>query len=47
MSHAEWLVLMVYMLDWNKYFTLIETILGVRYVYTYQNDTIKEVSYAI
>ena len=47
MSNVEWLVLMVYMLDWNKYFTFIETILGIRYAYTYKNDQIREVSYAI
>jgi hypothetical protein len=38
---------MVYMLDWNKHFTFIETLLGIRYVYTYKNDTIREVSYAV
>ena len=32
----EWLVLMVYMLDWNRHFTFIETLLGIR-----------EVSYAV
>jgi len=47
MSNVEWLILMVYMLDWNKHFTVIETLLGVRYAYTYKNDQIKDVSYAI
>jgi hypothetical protein len=47
MSNVEWLILMVYMLDWNKHFTFIETLLGIRYVYTYKNDQIREVSYAI
>lgn len=47
MSNMEWLILMVYMLDWNKHFTFIETLLGIRYVYTYKNDQIREVSYAI
>lgn len=47
MSNVEWLILMVYMLDWNKHFTFIETLLGIRYVYTYKNDQIRDVSYAI
>lgn len=47
MSNVEWLILMVYMLDWNKHFTFIETLLGIRYVYTYKNDRIREVSYAV
>lgn len=47
MSNVEWLILMVYMLDWNKHFTFIETLLGIRYVYTYKNDQIREVSYAV
>jgi hypothetical protein len=47
MSNVEWLILMVYMLDWNKHFTFIETLLGIRYVYTYKNDRIREVSYVI
>jgi hypothetical protein len=47
MSNAEWLILMVFMLDWNKYFNLLETILGIRYAYTFKNNQTKEVSYAI
>ena len=47
MSNVEWLILMVYMLDWNKHFTFIETLLGIRYAYTYKNDQIREVSYVI
>ena len=47
MSNVEWLILMVYMLDWNKHFTFIETLLGIRYVYTYKNDQIRDVSYAV
>jgi hypothetical protein len=47
MSNMEWFILMVYMLDWNKHFTFIETLLGIRYVYTYKNDQIRDVSYAI
>jgi hypothetical protein len=47
MSSVEWLVLMVYMLDWNRHFTFIETLLGIRYAYTYKNDQIREVSYAV
>lgn len=47
MSNVEWLILMVYMLDWNKHFTFIESLLGISYVYTYKNDQIREVSYAV
>lgn len=38
---------MVYMLDWNKHFTFIETLLGINYVYTYKNDQIRDISYAV
>jgi hypothetical protein len=47
MSNVEWLILMVYMLGWNKHFTFIETLLGIDYGYTYKNDKIRDVSYAI
>jgi hypothetical protein len=47
MSHVEWLILIVYMLDWNKHFTFIETLLGINYTHTYANDRIRDVSYAI
>ena len=47
MSNMEWFILMVYMLDWNKHFTFIETLLGIQYVYTYKNDQIRDVSYAL
>ena len=43
----EWQVLMVYMLDWNRHFTFIETLLGISYAYTYKNDQIRDVSYAV
>ena len=38
---------MVYMLDWNKHFTFIETLLGITYAYTYKNDQIRDVSYKV
>lgn len=38
---------MAYLLGWNKYFSVLETLLGIRYVYTFQNEQIKDVSYAI
>lgn len=47
MSSVEWLILMVYMLGWNKHFTFIESLLGITYVYTYKNDQIRDVSYAV
>jgi hypothetical protein len=47
MSNVEWLILMVYMLDWNKHFTFIETLLGINYAYTYKNDQIRDVSYKV
>jgi hypothetical protein len=47
MSNVEWLILMVYMLDWNKHFTFIETLLGISYAYTYKNDQIRDVSYKV
>ena len=47
MSNVEWLVLMVYMLGWNKHFTFMESLLGISYVYTYKNDQIRDVSYAV
>lgn len=47
MSNVEWFVLMVYMLGWNKHFTFIESLLGISYVYTYKNDQIRDVSYAV
>jgi hypothetical protein len=47
MSNVEWMIMMVYMLDWNKHFTFLETMLGISYVYTYKNDQIRDVSYAI
>lgn len=46
-GNVELAVLMVYMLDLNKHFTFLETIFGISYAYTYKNDQIKEVSYAI
>lgn len=47
MSNVEWLILIVYMLGWDKHFTFIETLLGINYVYTYKNDRIRDVSYAV
>ncbi len=47
MSNVEWLILMVYMLDWNKHFTFIESLLGITYAYTYKNDQIRDVSYKV
>lgn len=47
MSNAEWLILMVFMLNWNKHFNFIETVLRIRYAYTFKNNQTREVSYAI
>jgi hypothetical protein len=47
MSHVEWLILMVYMLGWNKPFAFVESFLGISCAYNYKNDQIREISYAI
>lgn len=47
MENVEWLMLMVFMLDLSKRFTLIEKVLRIRYVYTYKNDQLKDVSYKL
>lgn len=47
MSNVEWMTLIVYLLDWNKHFTFVEALLGIPYGYTYKNDQIRDVSYAI
>lgn len=47
MSNVEWMMLIVYMLEWNKHFTFIEAFLGIPYGYTHKNDQIRDVSYAI
>lgn len=46
-ANLEWLVLMLYMLDWNKHYSLIETLLGIQYAYTYKNDKPTAISYRI
>jgi hypothetical protein len=38
---------MLFMLNWNKHFDIIQTILGIKYVYTYKNDKLKNISYRI
>ena len=38
---------MAYLLEWNGHFNLIETLLGIRYVYTYKNDQLKAINYKI
>jgi peroxin-10 len=47
MSYMEWIVLMVYLLGWNKHLTILETLLGINYAYTYKNDQIHDASYAM
>lgn len=47
LDNAEWILLMLFMLDWTKRFAIIEKILGISYVYTYKNDQLKDVSYKI
>jgi hypothetical protein len=47
MSYIEWAVLMVYLLGWNKHLTILETLLGINYAYTYKNDQIHDASYAM
>ena len=47
LANVEWLVLMVFMLDWNKQYTILETRLGIRYIYTYKNDQAQEVKYTL
>ena len=47
MSNVEWFILMVYMLDWNRYFTFAESILGASYPYAHKFDKIRDVSYTV
>ena len=46
-ENIEWIVLMLFMLNWNKRFSIIESILGISYVYTYKNEGLKDISYKI
>lgn len=47
LANAEWVVLMLFMLNWTKRFTIIERILGISYVYTYKNDQLQDISYKL
>lgn len=47
MANVEWVVLMLFMLNWTKRFTIIEKILGISYVYTYKNDQLQDISYKV
>ena len=38
---------MLFMLNWNKRFTIIESLLGIGYVYTYKSEGLKDISYRI
>jgi hypothetical protein len=40
-------MLMLFMLNWNKRYTIIESLLGISYVYTYKNEGLKDISYKI
>ncbi|MCB0370643.1 MAG: hypothetical protein KDD45_14765 [Bdellovibrionales bacterium] len=46
-SNVEWIVLMLFMLNWNKRYTIIESLLGIGYVYTYKSDGLKDISYKL
>lgn len=38
---------MLFMLNWSRRYTVIESILGISYIYTYKIEGLKDVSYKI
>jgi hypothetical protein len=40
-------MLMLFLLGWNKYFNVVDTVLKNQYVYTYLNKTNTPVDYTI
>jgi len=47
LEEGRMLMLMLFLLGWNKYFNLIDTILKNEYIYTYFNKDTQDVNYKI
>ena len=46
-GNGKWFMLMLFMLGVNPYFNLLDTLLGIRYIYAFRNKNTAKVSYRV